>query len=306
MNSYGSAALEGASGRRSYCQQHTPLICNTTAELYCQYWGEHLHFAIFEPDEDESIFDAALERTHKRYFSAVDGLGARRILDIACGSGAFSEWMARRTAGDVVGIDTSDAHIGRAQVRTRRVSRHNLSFAEHDAMCVAELPGAPFDAAVCLDAACYFPDMGDAFSGVAARLLPGAKLLVVDRCRAPSVNLLQQELVLDPFCHLWGIPHLEPVHEYRRALARSGFRVLAVDDLTNRTMPNWERSYRAAECALAEIPDPIDLIRLAAAALRYGSDGAALLKEQFNATLLAKAAADFGLVRYVAFLAECV
>lgn len=49
-----------------------------------------------------------------------------------------------------------------------------------------------------------------------------------------------------------------------------------------------------------------DLEQLFAAALRYGSDGAELLKEQFNATLLAKAAADFGLVRYVAFLAECV
>lgn len=290
--------------RRTHYRTNIPFIFNTTAELYYTYWGEFFHFAVFDGSADTSDFTTALDRTHERYWSAIGGSSTSRILDLATGSGAFAAWMAERTTGEVVGIDISDAQLARARSRAAQSGRCNLRFLQHDVMDVADLEDAPFDAAVCLDAGCYLPDKRRALHGVATRLRTGARFLLVDWCRAEQVSSLQGELVLEPFYQCWGIPAMARIREYTEAFDAAGFRLLDVNDLSRHVQPNWERAYQAANRALAEPPTPIQVMQMTASALRYGVRAEQLLKNQFYVALLAKAAADAGVLRYVSFLAE--
>jgi SAM-dependent methyltransferase len=273
------------------------------SDLYYEYWGEFFHFALFEPGDRDTDFEAAWDRTHERYFAALGGPARRQILEIACGGGAFSRWMADHTTGQVFGVDLSERQIARARSRTPGRAGQNLRFAVHDVMRLGTLGGQPYDAAICLDAACYFPDRARAFGEVAKVLGERAPLLLVDWCRAEKVTRLQQELILEPFCRYWAIPALETVSGYRRAFAGAGFRLLEVDDLSDRIGPNWERGYRAALGAVAEPIRLERILKLAPMVARHGPEVIQAAKDQFQVALLAKAAADSGILRYICFLA---
>src|SRR3954451_14046877 len=270
------------------------------AGLYREQWGEHFHLAVYGDGDDSSDFDGALERTHERYFRTIGGASATRILDLACGGGALAEWMAQRTDGSVLGVDLSSAQLARARQRRRP----NLRFVQHDIMQLESLGQQPFDAAICLDAFCYVPDRAQALRKVASVLAPGARFLLVDWCRSPRPARLQTELILEPFYRAWGISDLETVDGYRRALAGAGLEILQLEDLSEQVGPNWDRAYASALGAVAK---PMQVGRFGAlvrAVMRHGPRAVDLAKDQFQVALLAKAAADSGLLRYVSMLVQ--
>lgn len=304
---YPAAGAETSSAREARRKEYrelVPLIFAATADVYYAHWGEFFHLSVFRPGDDPQDFNGAMERTHRDYFEAIGGAEADHILDLATGGGAFAEWMADRTRGSVLGVDLSDAQLQRARARLTGRRRDNLRFLLHDVMEIGDLDESPFDAAVCLDAACYFPDKAAALRGVVTRLHPGARFLLVDWCRADHPSGLQEELVLEPLYRYWGIPEMETVGGYQRAFSAAGFRLLKIEDLSEHVSANWERGHMAAQRALAQPPSPIELLQITGKAVRYGTEAIRILKEQFYAALFAKTAAEAGLLRYVSFLAE--
>jgi SAM-dependent methyltransferase len=274
------------------------------ADLYYAYWGDFFHLAIFEEGDDPTELSAAYERTHERYFAAIGGPAATRVLELACGGGALTAWMADRTSGEVVGVDFSDRQLAHAATRVAGRPRPNLRFVRHDIMQLAHLNIGQFDAAICLDAACYLPDRRAALGQVATHLGAGARLLLVDWCQSEHATLLQRNLLLRPLCQHWAIAELGSVSAYRAAFEAAGFRILDIEDLSELVMPNWERGYRAALQALAEPMTVTRLTSLAAATLKHGARFVRAAESQVQVALLAKAAAESRALRYVSVLAE--
>ena len=293
-----------ARARRQQYREHMQLGFDALAELYYAYWGEFFHLAVFEAGDDPADVAAAYQRTHQRYLEALGGAAARRILDVACGGGALSAWLADHTTAAVVGVDLSGGQLAHARRWVAGGRRPNLRFVQHDAMRLGDLAEPPFDAAICLDAACYLPDRRAALRQVAARLRPAGRLLLVDWCQAERPAALQQELILEPLCRYWAIADLETTAGYRRSCTAAGLRIHRLDDLSDRVVPNWERGYQAALRALAEPIRLGRLLRLAADTVTHGSVVIQAAKDQFQVALLAKAAAESGLLRYVSVLAE--
>jgi sterol 24-C-methyltransferase len=290
--------------RRLHYRENMLTGFNALAELYYAYWGEFFHLAVFGPGDDPADVAAAYERTHQRYLEAIGGAATQRILDVACGGGALSAWLADHTTAQVVGVDLSDSQLAHARRWVAGGRRPNLTFLQHDVMHLDELTEPPFDAAICLDAACYLPDRRAALGQIAARLRPGGRLLLVDWCRTERPAALQRELILEPLCRSWAIAELETVVGYRRLFAAAGLRIHRLEDLSERVVPNWERGYQAALRALAEPIQLGQLLRLAADTVTHGGVVIQAAKDQFQVALLAKAGAESGLLRYVSVLAE--
>jgi SAM-dependent methyltransferase len=295
-----------ARDRREHYRENMQAGFDALVELYYTYWGEFFHLAVFEPGDDPFDLVTAYEQTHERYLEAIGGPEARRILDVACGGGALSAWLADRTTAEVVGLDQSSSQLAHARRWLADASRPNLRFVQHDIMGLDDVTEPPFDAAVCLDAACYLPDRPAALRGVAGRLRPGGRLLLVDWCRAERATKMQRELILDPLCRYWAIADLETAEGYRRSFEAAGFRIRQLEDLSDRVMPNWERGYQAALQAVAEPVKLGQLLRLAAVTATHGSVAIQAAKDQFQVALLAKAAGESGLLRYVSVLGEKV
>lgn len=268
-------------------------------DLYAEYWNDFFHFALFEGDES---WDEAYAHTHRRYMDELRVETAGRVLVLACGRGGFADVIAdviaRHTDGEVLGIDVSRPQLAHAQ----RFDRPNLRFRHLDVMDVDALAG-PFDAAVCLDAACYFPDRESFVAKVARVLRPGARFLLVDWCRREEVSRLQEELVLDPFMRAWAIERLETPTGYRRHFEGGGFENVTLTDLNDRVRRNWNFGYAQALRAVAELSEK-SLPALIRQGMKLGPRGVALQKEQFASALYIKAGFDAGLLRYVHVLAE--
>lgn len=218
--------------------------------------------------------------------------------------GALPAWLADHTDAQVLGVDLSDSQLAHARRLLADGKRPNLRFVQQDVMRLSDLSEPPFDAAICLDAACYLPDRLAALREIATLLRPGGRLLLVDWCRADRITALQRELILEPLCRYWAIADLATVASYRRAFATAGLRIRRVDDLSEAVAPNWERGYRAALRALAEPIRLGELLRLAAVTVKRGAVAVQAAKDQFQVALLARAAADSGVLRYVSVLAE--
>jgi SAM-dependent methyltransferase len=72
--------------------------------------------------EQQALLDGAFRRIETQLAETALASGARRVLDIGCGSGATTLAMARSLPGGstVIGIDISEPLIGAARARARR------------------------------------------------------------------------------------------------------------------------------------------------------------------------------------------
>jgi 2-polyprenyl-3-methyl-5-hydroxy-6-metoxy-1,4-benzoquinol methylase len=107
---------------------------------------------------------------------AVDGLSRGTALDLACGEGRNTLWLARQ-GWDVTGVDFSEVAISRG----RRVAAENgldARFERHDLLTWAP-PAAAFDLVTMVYMQVPAPGMEVAVANAAAAVAPGGTLFVV-------------------------------------------------------------------------------------------------------------------------------
>ena len=105
-------------------------------------------------------------------------LSAKRILDLGCGEGLFSESLKLRNGTEIWGVECEPGAAALAKVRMDRV------FQGDAARLVGELPEAHFDAIVCNDVLEHLPDPWSLLRDIRPLLAPGGSLV----CSIPNVR----------------------------------------------------------------------------------------------------------------------
>lgn len=122
---------------------------------------------------DAFVRERPIYRWLNRHLVELARLGdARRVLDLACGTGATARACLRALPreGEVVGVDGSAAMVG---VARSRVPDPRARFEVAAASEVARSVAGPFDRAVCNAALWQFPDRAAVLAAVASLLVPG-------------------------------------------------------------------------------------------------------------------------------------
>jgi SAM-dependent methyltransferase len=102
---------------------------------------------------------------------------------------------------------------------------------------------AAYDAIVAIETLIHSPDLTRTLRNLAAALVPGGKLLIVDDLSAADVPAHDAALLANH----WGIPHLWSEDDYAQAFADAGLRILQTADLTDRVRPRDLATLAAAE-----------------------------------------------------------
>lgn len=210
------ATWDRAHGRRA----HSP----TLARIHQGVYGEDL----FEDGVPNSFYYATLTDLRRITHELSVGQG-HRIVDLGCGGGAPTVWVARETGADLIGIDLST--VGLEQAR-RRAAAWNLTervrFLQADLRSTG-LEAASCDGAMSLDALDTIPRTADRSAAIreAARLLrPGARfVLTAWEWSAPS--RMHQ-------------PPRDATGDYRPLITHGGFELEAYEE-----SPDWRRRDRA-------------------------------------------------------------
>ena len=115
----------------------------------------------------------------------------KRVLDVGCGGGEYSEAVGRWPKANVLGVDASSGQIERATARVNRASDHDFSHSNFEVADMTQLPvdSESIDIAFAINSLHHLPDretQQQAFTEVQRVLKPGASFMLfemnIDSC----------------------------------------------------------------------------------------------------------------------------
>ena len=223
----------------------------TSDQLLERLWGEHIHLGHYGLPSDQRRHQRQDFRAVKAAFveelarwSGLDQLPpGSRVLDVGCGIGGSSRFLARRYGLDVLGISISPAQIERA----RELTPPDLSdcrFAVMDALDL-DLPQGGFDAVWSVEAGPHMPDKQRYADELLRVLRPGGLLAVADwnrRDPADGEMTATERWVMRQLLEQWAHPEFASIASLRRHLEQSrwsGGLTIETGDWTIATQPSW-------------------------------------------------------------------
>jgi SAM-dependent methyltransferase len=157
-----------------------------SVDLYGTAYGNFANRAIEEVRRDTYGEDFGQSSwvtvdEYRRFFRALDLRPGERVLDVGCGSGGPTLFLARETGCRATGVDISAAGIAEANTQARQSNvSQAVEFRQADVCEPLEFAAGEFDALVCMDVLCHLRDRGPVFRGWHRILRPGGRVLVTD------------------------------------------------------------------------------------------------------------------------------
>src|SRR5580704_6323232 len=232
-----------------------------TVDLYGTAYGNFANPAIeqvrretYGEDFGQSSWVTADE--YRGFFRRLALCAGDHVLDVGCGSGGPALFLAREIGCRVTGIDVDEAGIRAGENLARQFGVADaVSFRRADVAETLPFAEATFDALVCMDALCHFPNRSRLFAEWRRILRPGGRLLVTDPVVVTGL-VTKDELALRS-----STGHFEfcPLGVNERAIRYAGFDLEAVEDVTENAAQvsgRWHDARERRSDALERLEGP--------------------------------------------------
>jgi arsenite methyltransferase len=257
----------------------SPLALDTDVKQCCAQ--------LYESDAVRWLLDGELhpggEPLTRRLAQLAGVQRGRRVVDVACGSGASALLLARELDCHVVGVDLGARAIEQANEAARAAGlddRARFLLGDAEALPIAD---AAFDVALSECSLCTFPDKRRAIAEMARVVRPGGAIAIADvtadvdalptplRSAAARVACVADARSADEYAALLSHAGCEQIaiEPHDAELRRMADRVEARLRIARMLAPPGEQRDRVAEAA--------SLARLAVEAIAHGTLGYALI-----------------------------
>lgn len=229
---------------------------DTITHLYHLLWGEHIHHGYW--DAEESTGEAQLNLI--RRLAELAGIEpGSHVLDIGCGLGGSSRWLARELGCTVLGITISPVQVETARHLTREAGLENqISIEIQDANELA-FSEERFDVLWIIECSEHLTDKVAFFRTCARLLRPGGRLAVCAWLAAePEGRTARHDQLIAEVCHGMLCPSLGSLREHIRWFKEAGFEKVQAEDVTSQVARTWELCL-----PLLRLPPALALLRLA-------------------------------------------
>jgi tocopherol O-methyltransferase len=201
---------------------------------YHSLWGEHLHHGYWIHG-DESKETAQLQLTEHLAQMANISPGAK-ILDVGCGFGASSIYLAEHFNAEVTGITISPVQVEIADQAARK-ARVNARFLLMDAESMTF--DAPFDLLWSVESISHYQDKEKFFASAAKLLNPGGTLALTDWFKKPNRSPSDYKKFLQPI-EKGMLVELHTMQEYEKILTAHGLKILETEILNKHCAKTWD------------------------------------------------------------------
>ena len=247
-------------------------------------WGPHLHDGLYLTGDESR--EKAQEQLVEHLADLTEIPHASTVLDIGCGMGGCSIWLAEHKGCRPLGITLSPAQV---EMATRFAKEAGVS-AEFQVMDAEDLKvDEPFDVAWMLGVLAHLPDQERFLRGAHRLVRPGGRFMLADWTVAEDVSEQDYEKIVKPTMFGMLMPDIVAASKYEQWFEESGFRIVTTSDLTEETRQTWDESLKIVQAPA--------IIRIA---IELGSDAIALVR----AIRLMGTAMKRGLIRYSVIAAE--
>ncbi|KAL6001817.1 Gamma-tocopherol methyltransferase, chloroplastic [Asimina triloba] len=222
-------------------------------------WGDHMHHGFYEPHEQASPVDnrAAQIRMIEEAlrFAGIPGMkiagdGERnrptRIVDVGCGIGGSSRYLARKYGAICKGITLSPVQAQMAQALAVNMG---LGSQVADALQLP-FPDGEFDLVWSMESGEHMPDKTKFVSELARVAAPGATIIIVTWCHRdllPSESLKPEEQkLLSKICNAYYLPAWCSAADYVGIAKSLSLLDIKSADWSDNVAPFWPAVIRSA------------------------------------------------------------
>lgn len=203
--------------------------------------GDELHYGVFaEGDESLPVATAALTALMIDGAELAPGLD---VLDVGCGSGAPACQLVSEFGVRVVGITTSGVGVAAARQRAESLGLPDATFEQRDGTD-NQLPDASFDRVWVLESSHLMRERDRLVAECARVLRPGGRVVLCDLVKHRDIGFQEVRDRREEFAVLraaFGDAHMHSLDYYSSAFAAAGLEVERVLDLTDATLPTFDR-----------------------------------------------------------------
>ncbi|XP_043695780.1 probable tocopherol O-methyltransferase, chloroplastic [Telopea speciosissima] len=235
------------------------------AELYDEssgiwedIWGDHMHHGFYDPDVQSSISDhrnaqiRMIEETLR--FGGVSEDPVKRpmtIVDVGCGIGGSSRYLARKYGAKCQGITLSPVQAQRAHSLALDCGlADRVSFQVADALN-QPFPDEQFDLVWSMESGEHMPDKTKFVSELARVAAPGASIIIVTWCHrdlSPGEDSLlpEEKDLLNKICDAYYLPTWCSTADYVNLLQSHSLQDIKTADWSEYVAPFWPAVIRSA------------------------------------------------------------
>lgn len=202
--------------------------------FYREVWGEHVHHGYWVTGRESALeaVEALVDRLAERLQLAPGHLAC----DIGCGYGATAQRLAERHGLNVTGVTVSAAQAARA--RARVVGRGSLCILQQDWLANS-FAAECFDRAYAVESSEHMSDKQQFFDEAFRTLKPGGLLAVCAWLARTDPYRWQVRHLLEPICREGRLPSMGDEADYLALAKQAGFRLVSVEDLSDRVRRTW-------------------------------------------------------------------
>ncbi len=229
---------------------------DASSGLWEEVWGEHMHHGYYGKDGNLKLVGGAspMENRRQAQVNLIEELltwaqispaaTPQTILDVGCGIGGSSLYLAEKFGSKVTGITLSPVQANRATERARIAGLSaNTDFRVANAL---EMPFADdsFDLVWSLESGEHMPDKATFLQECYRVLKPGGKLILATWCHRPvsasDPLSVYDRRDLQEIYRVYCLPYVISLPEYIEIVDRCGFQDLHSADWSAAVEPFWD------------------------------------------------------------------
>jgi tocopherol O-methyltransferase len=221
---------------------------DASSGLWESIWGEHMHHGYYGKNGNYKLErrQAQIELIEELllWSGYNPGNPPRNILDVGCGIGGSTLYLAEKFGCQATGITLSPVQASRAIARAVEAGLDSqVDFAVANALAMP-FEDNTFDLVWSLESGEHMPDKAR-FLGECYRVLkPGGKLIFATWCHretdSVAGNLTPNEVAhLKEIYRVYCLPYVISLSEYRAIATECGFQNLIADDWSMAVEPFW-------------------------------------------------------------------
>ncbi len=254
---------------------------DVVSPYFRELWGEHLHDGYYESGNETK--ETAQEKL-VAYLAAAAGIPrGSRGLDIGCGMGATSVWLARRLDCRMTGITLSPVQVRMARELAAREGAEAEFFVGDAETLTFE---QEFDFLWMLGVLGHLGDQRAFLASSRNWLRVGGRFVLADWIATPGLGERDRRRYVNPVLRGMLMPEIATLENYVEWFEENGYRVLAARDIADSTRRTWDEGV-----TISQVPSLYKI------ALARGRDAVALLKAiRGMRTAMARGLIGYGVV----------
>ncbi|ELR98204.1 methyltransferase domain-containing protein [Gloeocapsa sp. PCC 73106] len=218
---------------------------DASTELWEEVWGEHLHHGYYGKNGDYVVNRRQAQIDLIEELLAWSQIQqAQSILDVGCGVGGSTLYLAQKFNSPATGITLSSLQQQRGEQRAKAANlEQKITFQLADAL---ELPFAndSFDLVWSLESGEHMADKNRFLQECYRVLQPGGNLILATWCHRSTNSVaglltLSEKRLLEQIYQVYCLPYVISLPEYQAIALNIGFEQIQVDDWSTAVAPFW-------------------------------------------------------------------